>query len=450
MTMPSLKTRQIYSIIRSKSLLPESPQFYVDLLVWFLLLTPIALAAGATCAFFMLALEHSIHFRFSHGWIIYLLPLAGMLVALLNTGVNRLSNQTEHLKGTLLHRLITVFNTLIKIPLAFFSAVMSNLFGASVGREGTALQMSANFADGLSHLFDLHAHKRKILIFAGVAAGFGAIFGTPVAGMLFVVEVTAFAGTLSYRSLLPCVYTAMISDTACGVITDFLHIKRLNQVIAAQPLFAGNWHFNGQNPLLLAKIFLAAVLFGIIGRIYMTGLSVSRDVFAKICKPAYLRPALGGILTLLLVLLCGSRDYLGLGVISSHPPAGASVIDFFAGANNGFDWAWKLIFTLICIGSGFRGGNVTPMFFIGAGLGCVLGPWIAPEAAPLFTGIGFVCVFCAALKTPITATIIAAEVFGTENLAYYAFACVIAFAVSGSVDRRPEWLEQMLQDHTGL
>ncbi|KMQ92501.1 chloride channel protein [Lasius niger] len=327
---------------------------------------------------------------------------------------------------------------------------MSNLFGASVGREGTALQMSANFADSLSRLFKMEKHKRKLLIFAGVSAGFGAIFGTPVAGMLFVVEVTAFAGTLSYRSLLPCVFAAMVSDTTCGVITDFLQIKRLNQAISEQPLFAGDWHFDGQNPILLAKIFLAAILFGIMGRIYMTGIDVSRQFFEKICKPAYLRPAIGGAITLLLVLICGSKDYLGLGVISSHPPTGASVIDFFAGGDFGLSWFWKLAFTLVAIGAGFRGGNVTPMFFIGSALGCLLGPLLDPAAAPLFTGIGFVCVFCAALKTPITATIIAAEVFGTANLAYYAFACVIAFAVSGPVDRRPKWLEEMFTQKTVL
>ncbi|QDH14262.1 voltage-gated chloride channel protein [Formicincola oecophyllae] len=395
---------------------------------WALVLAPLAVATGVLGALFLQTLKCVTLWRFHHGWILWGLPVAGVAVALAYRFVTGLFQQRGRTGAPAPFKAFGDGAPLVMVPMAFGAATISHLFGASVGREGTALQMAGGLADGLARLCRMDARRRKLIILSGVSAGFGAVFGTPVAGTLFGLEVTAL-GEMGYGALLPCAFTALVADQTCRVTSAYIGFERLDGHMSFQPFYSGHWAFTGPDPWLMAKVGVAGLAFGVVSRLYAGGIRQARALSARLCAVQWLRPALGGVATLALVWLCGSDDFLGLGIVAPQPH-GASVVNFFGQHHYAWAWAWKLLFTLVALGCGFRGGEVTPMFFIGAGLGNALAPWLGAPT-PLLAAAGFAAVFAGAANTPLTCTVMAAEIFGSANLAYYAMACIIAYAVSG-------------------
>ncbi|QCE32806.1 voltage-gated chloride channel protein [Acetobacteraceae bacterium] len=425
---------------------------------WFFLLTPLAVTIGILTAFFFLTLEKITYFRFDHSWIIFALPLAGVAMALTYIGVDRLlayqlfDSEKHHLdleeKPTSLYgKICRAIAPFIRIPIAFLAALGSNLFGASVGREGVALHMAGNLSLGLGHIFRLEEKHRHILTISGIAGGFGAIFGAPVAGAIFVLEATGLWTRLGYGTLLACAYSSIIASLTCHVTESLISLKSLGDEIGPLPLFVDKgWHFNTTNPMLLLSVALAAIAFGIAGYVYTHGIILGRQLVHKICKPHWLHPAIGGVITILLFLLCGTDVYLGLGTVS-HYPNDASTVNFFTDNYYGMAWLWKLVFTLAALSTGFRGGKVTPMFFIGAALGSSLAPFLGAPP-PLLAGAGMLAMFAAATSTPFTCMIMGAEIFGTENFVYCALACIIAYAIAGEINTTPP--EEKLKELLGV
>ncbi|MEZ4482895.1 MAG: voltage-gated chloride channel family protein [Dehalococcoidia bacterium] len=406
--------------MRIRSSLREQVAVARYLARWLLMLTPVAFVVGTASAAFLWSLKWATETRWEHGWLLFLLPAAGLLSAAAYhrfgravEGGNNLIVDEIHTPGGGIPPRIT--------PLIFGTTVLAHLFGASVGREGTAVQMGGGIASAFDRVFRVGPEDLRTLLMAGVAAGFGAVFGTPLAGAVFAMEVLA-VGRMEYGALIPVLYAALAADFTAAA-WDAHHTAYHVSIVARD----GSLPFSA---LLMGKVALGGVAFGLAALFFTELTHGLGQVFRRSIKNPLFRPVVGGALTIALVYLLGTRDYLGLGVTS--PEAGATTIvsSFERGGADPFSWWWKIAFTALALGSGFKGGEVTPLFFIGATLGNRVAA-LLDGPADLFAGMGFVAVFGAAANTPLACTIMGIELFGGNAAPYLALACFVAYLVSG-------------------
>jgi H+/Cl- antiporter ClcA/PII-like signaling protein len=393
----------------AKSRTIKTEQLYVarELLRWLLIASGVGILAGSASALLLVTLNISTDFRESHRWIIALLPFAGLLVGFL---YQRFGSSVEAGNNLLLEEIHNPQSVipLRMTPLVLFGTAMSHLFGGSAGREGTALQMGASLADQLTKPLRLNGEDRRILLMAGISAGFGSVFGTPLAGALFGLEVLAF-GRLDYQAIFPCLLASFIGDLvtkAWGVHHTLYAVHQL------APL----------NPKTLVASLVAGVAFGLTGMLFAKTTHGISHWFKKHISWAPARPFLGGLIVSAAVFLLGTTRYIGLGI----PTISAS----FTSNLHPWDFAAKFLFTAVTLGSGFKGGEVTPLFYIGATLGNALSH-LLPLPASLLAGMGFVAVFAGAANTPIASTLMALELFGPEAGVFSAIACVVSYLFSG-------------------
>jgi H+/Cl- antiporter ClcA len=395
------------------------------LLKWILLAGVLGMLTGSSCALFLWLLEHCSRLQAENTWLLWLLPVAGVLIGLVYSTIGK---STELGNNLILNEIHEPGNgvPLRMAPLVLLSTLVTHLFGGSAGREGTAVQMGGSLASGFSRLIPwLSTEDKKILLTAGIASGFAGVFGTPVAGMIFAIEVL-MAGRLNSTSILPCMIAAIVGDQAClawGIGHTQYSIASLLPVGTASHAAP----VNGR--LLLCTVF-AGVAFGLASLMFSEGSHALSRQFKTLIPNPLLRPFVGGALVIILFLIAGTDDYLGLGVTAADDQSVTIVKAFQAGGAKTWSWLWKLVFTVVTLSSGFKGGEVTPLFFIGATLGNTLSLHLGVPP-DLFAGLGFVAVFAAATNCPLASTVMAVELFGGEYLLYFAVACLVACFVSG-------------------
>jgi H+/Cl- antiporter ClcA len=293
-------------------------------------------------------------------------------------------------------------------PLILLATVASHLFGASVGREGTAVQMGGALADQLTRPCHLDRTERRILLMAGISAGFASVFGTPLAGAVFALEVLAI-GRLRYEALLPCLFAALLADQ----VTLAWGIHHSHYPVVAVPAWSVK---------LGLGLLLAGAVFGWVGKAFAEAThGVSAWIKSKVSYPP-LRPVLGGLVVLVLSLWLPLEPYLGLGLLKIEAAFQNPVFSY--------DFAAKWGLTVWCLGSGFKGGEVTPLFFIGATLGNSLAPLLDIPFL-LLAALGFVAVFAGAANTPLACTLMAVELFGGDVAVPAMLTCVMSYLCSG-------------------
>lgn len=374
---------------------------------WLVLSFIVACLAGSASAFFLHALDWATSTREAYPWLIWLLPIAGFVVGWCYLRMGRPVEAGNNLIIDEIHDPKRVI-PLRMVPMVLIGTVVSHLFGASVGREGTAVQMGGALADRLTHVLRMRPENRRIILMAGMAAGFSSVFGTPLAGAIFGLEVLAI-GRMRYDALFPCMVAAIAADRI-GLLLGVHHTHY--SVLEVAPL----------GVMSVLSVVAAGILFGLIGMIFAYSAHAIGAFMKRHVSYAPLRPLIGGLVVAVAVWAVDGYRYIGLGI--------PSIVQAFRQPIAPWDFLGKLLFTVASLGTGFKGGEVTPLFYIGATLGNALAPLLHLPFSML-AGLGFVAVFAGAANTPIATIVMAIELFGPDIAPFSAIACIAAYLFSG-------------------
>lgn len=343
-------------------------------------------------------------FRGSHPWMLYLLPLSGLLIVAMyrmdpyKTGTNRV------LEGIQSDRFIPLRTA----PLIVASTVITHTFGASAGREGAALQLGGSIGGTFGKWLKMDDYDHRIMIMCGMSAGFSALFGTPLTATVFAMEV-ASVGMMQYAALVPCCAAALIAKE----IALFLGVHGEHFALPAVTVF--DWKSGG-------LIILLAVCCAGISILFCMVLHFTEHLYKKWIPNEYLRIAAGGCLVILMTVLLGTTDYLGAGMDVIERSMEGQVI---AAA-----FLLKMVFTAVSLGSGYRGGEIVPTLFVGATFGCLFGQ-LTGLPPSLGAACGMASVFCGVTNCPVSSLFLSFELFGFECMPFFLLSVSISYLESG-------------------
>lgn len=373
---------------------------------WLMVAAAVGLVVGAAGSAFYYLLHWVTDLRTKHGWLVWLLPFGGLLIV----GCYRLS-KVETPKGTNLVLAAVRSGEPLPArmaPLIFVSTVLTHLFGGSAGREGAALQLGGSLGTLVGRWLKLDDDCKKIVIMCGMSAGFTALFGTPVAATVFSMEVIS-VGVMYYAALVPCVVSAVVAYALAGR----LGIPPEALSIQTVPAFALST---------VLRVLLLGVLCAGISVVMCAAFHQANRLFRQYLPNQYLRAFSGGVLVLLLMLVFQTRDYLGAGM----PVIKAAI----TGQARPEAFLLKILFTAITLGAGFKGGEIVPSFFVGATGGCLIGRMIGLEPG-YAAALGMLSVFCGVTNCPITALVLAFEIFGFVSPKGFLLALASSYMLSG-------------------
>lgn len=374
-------------------------------LKWLLFACLIGGIMGVVGSGFHYAIDWGTSLRQAHRWLVCLLPVAG-LVIVASYHVTRMEDDrgTEFVLASVREGKPLRFRT---APLIFLGTVLTHLTGGSAGREGAALQLGGCISGSLGRIMKLDAKDERVITMCGMAAGFSALFGTPLSAAVFAMEVESI-GVMYYAALVPCVLSALIAN----LISSLLGVASTAYTLETVP---------GFSPVVFLQVIGLGVLCGALASLFCRAMRLGGRLYGKLSNP-YLRIALGGVLVAALSLLEGSGDYNGAGMqVIAAALTGSAV-----------PWAFvlKILFTVLTLGAGFKGGEIVPCFFVGATFGCVVAPLMGMDAG-FGAALGLVAVFCGVTNSPMTSILLGYELFGGQGVALMALCAAVSYLLSG-------------------
>ena len=388
---------------RLKERVAHIGQYAVTLLKWMVLGGVIGLVGGIIGSLFHIGVDTATQARLAHPWVLYLMPVGGLAIV----GLYRLT-KTEG-KGTNDIIASVHFGEQVPgllVPVIFVSTVITHLCGGSAGREGAALQIGGGIGYQAGRLLRLGEKDLPLATLCGMSGVFAALFGTPLTATVFALEVIS-VGVLYYAGLVPCLTAALT-----GYLVSVLMGVPPTRFTVTVP---------GLEVRTMLLVMVLALLCAVVSILFCRGLHGVEHLMKRTLKNPYLRVGVGAAVLIGLTLLTNG-DYNG---------AGMEVIGrAIAGQADPWAWVWKLLFTAITIGCGFKGGEVVPSFFVGAAFGCVAAGWLGLPAG-FGAAMGLVSVFCGAVNCPLASIILSVELFGSGDLLYFAMACSISYLISG-------------------
>lgn len=373
---------------------------------WILMAGLTGIISGSVGTAFHKSIEVVTGLREKNNWIILLLPLGGIIIVLLY----KLSKSCEHAGTDLIIESVRSKNKIpfMLAPLIFVSTVITHLFGGSAGREGAALQLGGSIGAQVGKLLHLRKNDMTLIVMCGMSGLFSSLFGTPLTATFFVLEVIS-VGLIYYSALIPCIISALVA----------YNVSLLFGVVPVRYAISGMPEIDPQS---IIRVLGLGVVCAIGSIIFCASLKEAKNFMTKFIKNDYLRVAIGGAAIVALTYIVGTRDYNGAGM------------DVVARALDGEaryqDFALKIVFTAITIGTGYKGGEIVPTLFIGSTLGCAVAPLFG--LVPGFgAAVGLVAVFCGVTNCPVASIILSIELFGTGGMLLFAVACAISYVLSG-------------------
>jgi H+/Cl- antiporter ClcA len=368
----------------------------------------VGVICGAASGLFLWLLQRATTYREEHEVIIYALPIAGLAIGWIYERYGGPARSGSNLIIDAIHDEGPELPVRMA-PMVMLGTVLTHIFGGSAGREGTAVQMGASLTDWVSHRLRVGKDVRRQLLAAGVAGGFGSVFGTPVAGAVFGLEFVVL-GRIEYDALVPALIASVVGDCT----TRALGIVHTHYPVATNVALT---------PLLLLKWLVFAAAVALVTTAFIELAHVIKKRGERHLPRLPLRMFVGGLVVVGLWKLVGTSDYLGLGI--------PTIVRAFADPNlPPYAFALKLVFTAVTLGAGFLGGEVTPLFFVGATLGSALAKVLGIPLA-LGAGVGLAGVFAAAANTPLALSIMAMELLGAPVFPHVVIVCVVAYVLTG-------------------
>lgn len=374
------------------------------LLKWIAFAVVTGIICGVVGSVFHIGVHHATELRMKHPWLLYCLPLAGLLIGVVYKGLKT----TGYGTNTIIDEVHTGKGiSFWLLPTIFLTTMLTHLCGGSAGREGAALQMGGTIGYHAGRAFRLDDRDERIATMVGMAAFFTALFGTPMAATYFSMGVIS-VGIMYHAALVPCLISAL---SAYGV-SLVMGVEPTRFTITMPALEFG----------MMLRVLGLSVLCALVSILFCRVMHFFEHVVQRM-ENEWLRCALGGVCIIILTLLCGTTDYNGAGmeVITAAVESGQARPEAFL---------LKLLFTAITLSVGYKGGEVVPSFFVGATFGCVAAPLLGIPAG-VGAAIGMVAVFCGATNCPMASIFLAVELFGDGGLMYFALACGISYLLSG-------------------
>lgn len=359
---------------------------------------------GVIGSLFHIGVSYATRWRSAHPWVLYLLPLLGLIIV----GLYRVTGVEGKDTNAVIESVHFGKNVpVLLVPVIFLSTVLTHLGGGSAGREGAALQIGGGIGFETGRLLRLGEKDLPLATLCGMSAVFSALFGTPLTATVFAMEVIS-VGVFYYAGLVPCLTASLV-----GYLVSLLMGVPPTRFTVAAPL---------PEACTMLPVLVLAIGCALVSILFCRGLRETGRMAARLLPNPYWRAAIGGALIIGLTLLAGSTDYNG---------AGMELVErAVSGEANAWAWLLKLLFTAVTIGFGFKGGEVVPSFFVGACFGCVLGGLLGLPAG-FGAAIGLVAVFCGVVNCPFASIFLSIELFGAGGLLYFAVACAVSYLLSG-------------------
>ena len=389
-----------------KDRLPHTLRRLKSCAKWILFAMVSGVVIGGIGTIFYFCLAAVTQFRGEHPWILWLLPIGGVLIV---GGYRLLRNETDTGTNQVIASIHSGENLPLRMaPSIFFSTLITHLCGGSAGREGAALQIGGSIGNTLGGLFRFDEKDRHVMTMCGMSAAFSALFGTPMAAAIFAMEVES-VGIMYYAALVPCVIASLVAH---GIAVYF-------GATGEAFLLAGLPDFTIGAAV---KISILAILCGFVSILFCVLLHQASHLYKKFFANPYIRILAGGCIVIALTLLVGDQRYNG---------AGMNLIEeCMEGHVRPEMFLMKIIFTALTLGAGYKGGEIVPSFCIGGTFGCLFGT-LAGFSPALCTGVGMAAVFCGVTNCPISSLLICFELFGYEGMPYFLLTIAFSYLFSG-------------------